>query len=142
MAEAPAKPLVVVDKRGQPKPVDYRNGVDRRIKKGRWKPHGPRLLVRAILATDGSELTAADDPRFAVEYDPRNAVAWEVLGVGNGAKKFYDDANVPEEQRIKVGDHIMHRSVVADRADINDLKCRFWYLHLEDVLGVDDDPTE
>lgn len=127
----------VIDKRGQPKPVDYRNGTKARVARARWKPHGQRLLVRAILEQDFYGKLTED-----IDYEPRDACAWEVIAVGAGCAKWYDDNKVPEEERVRPGWHIMHRSVVSDRADINDLKCRYWWMHVEDVLSYDPDPTE
>lgn len=134
MAETTEPTLRVVDKRGERKPYDYRKGVTPRVVEGCFRPHGERLLVRAILRQDTSELAAA------VEYDPRDADAWEVLGVGGGVAAWYDARGVPDEERVRAGDHILHRSMAADRVELANEKCRYWLLHVEDVLARDPDP--
>lgn len=117
------------------------------------RPQGPRLLIRAILSQDASDLG------MGVAYDARQAVAHEVVAVGHGVDRWLDERGVPDDarddrgvlQRIRAwssgrgaapcarprpGDHVFLVSTAADRASKTDKACRLWLVHVEDVSAA------
>lgn len=91
------------------------------------KPHGVRVLLRAILEEDA--WTGLE----SVAYDARQAVAHEVVALGGSVGKWYENNGVIEEDRVKVGDHVFVLSTAADRASKTDKACRLWLCHIEDL---------
>jgi hypothetical protein len=92
----------------------YRNGLDPFIKQ--IQPTSDRVLLRAILSTDGSDL--------AIDSDVRGAVCHEVIRVG------------PDVLNLAEGMHIVHISAAGDTLD-NDpnTKSRFCLVREEDVVA-------
>lgn len=113
------------------------------------RPHGERVMIRAILKDDGSEL-ALDT------YDARQSVAHEVVAVGFGCDHYYDHHGIPDEARddrplfrrfwtwlsgrgvkhgarVRAGDHCFVLSAACDRMSKTDKSVRLWHVHIEDV---------
>jgi hypothetical protein len=100
------------------------------------RPHGERILLRAVLVEDAFTGLAR------VPYDARRAIAHEVEAIGPGVRAYYDREGVPEEDRIRVGDHVFVLSTVADRASKTDNTIRLWLAHIADVSASWRVPSE
>ena len=92
------------------------------------RPHGPRLLLRAILAEDA--FAVGQD----IPYDARGAVAHEVIAVGAGCAKWYDDNMIGEADRVKVGQHVFIVAAAADRASKTDRAVRIWICRVDHIV--------
>lgn len=90
-------------------------------------PQGRRVLLRAILASDVSDLTAG------VAYDARQAVAHEIVAFGPGCPKWWDNEGIPVDKRPRVGQHCWAPSAAIDRASKTDRACRLWSCKIDDI---------
>lgn len=104
----------------------YGLGTDPVVVSGALKPFGDRLLLRAILATDGSTL-------HVVTHNSTDAECFEVIGVGGGVAAACE---MKDEEPIKIGQHVDVRSTAADRIRSKDPVGRFWLVSVEDVTAV------
>lgn len=93
-------------------------------------PQGRRVLLRAIIASDVSELTAG------VAYDARQAVAHEILAFGDGCDRWWEEQGVSRMSRPRVGDHCFVLSACLDRVSKTDRACRLWTCKIDDVSAV------
>lgn len=98
-------------------PYRYTDGIEPIIIAGKFRVRGNRVLLRAILATDGSEMARG------VAYKTIDAECHEVIAVG------------PDVPDIKVGQHVYCRSAAADRIR-NDETSRFWLIDERDIGAV------
>lgn len=149
---------------------DYALGAEPIASCGAWKPWGPRILCRAILDTDwqeirkhneathlreeserirktGDGITAAQllEQATAVEatilplaiFSALDVAAFVIVAVGAGVAKW---CKANGETCPVVGQHCDARSVSADR--IGDKQTgRYWAIHVEDLCGTWDAPT-
>lgn len=88
-------------------------------------PHGARVLLRAILTTDGSALTAG------VDVDARKCICHEVVAIGDGCAKWWSDNGVMHGPAI--GDHVFVVTPASDRMSKYDHTVRLMVCHVEDI---------
>lgn len=93
-------------------------------------PQGRRVLLRAVLATDVSDLSAG------VAYDARQAVAHEIVAFGPGCLEWWTKEGIPADQRPRVGQHCFVLSGCLDRASKTDRTCRLWSCKVDDIAAV------
>ncbi len=82
-------------------------------------PSGARIKLRAVMATDGSELEIAGS-------DTRKAVCHEVMAIGPDASDCSD---------ISVGMHCLHISAAGDEADQDTKSSRTVFVHVDDIVA-------
>ena len=139
-------------RRGQ-QAAPYASGLDLEalIETGRIaaSPYGERVMTRAILADDGSEL-ALDS------YRMEDAIAHEVIALSPGAERWMDAHGVPDDARDsrslprrlrtwwlgrgvtagarpRPGDHVFIVSAACERVTSRDNSIRLCTVHVEDV---------
>ncbi len=91
-------------------------------------PQGDRVLLRAVLALDVSDLTRD------VAYDARQSIVHEVLAFGPGCEKYYADKGIAPDDRAKIGQHYFVVSAGADRLSKTDKSVRLWTTRVEDLV--------
>lgn len=94
----------------------YKRGVEWLCAAGVMKPLGKRVILKAILCTDGASI-------FAGKEDSKKAVCHLVTEVG------------PEVQKVKRGDMVIHISTATDAADFDKDDGRYLFCHEDDIMG-------
>ncbi len=112
--------------RAQPYKFD---DVDQLHEKGviNLRPHGDRLLLRAIRRQDAFSIAQTT-------IDARDCNCHEVLAVGAGCAAWYEKNGIPEEARVKVGQHVFIVAAATDRASKVDRGVRIWGARAEHVI--------
>lgn len=95
----------------------YKRGVEWLAAAGLMKPLGKRVILKAILSTDGATIKMAKD-------DTRSAVCHEVKDVG------------PEVTKVNRGDMVIHISTATDAADFDKVDARYIFCHEDDIMGL------
>lgn len=99
---------------------------------GKIKPkvQGRRVLLRAILVTDGRDL--AD----GVVTDMRQAIAHEILAFGPGCRKWWEEQGISESDRPRVGQHVFAITAAIDLVSKKDRECRLCTARIDDISAV------
>lgn len=93
-------------------------------------PAADRVLLRAILTLDGSELGQS------LAYDARQAIAHEVVALGPGVRKWERDNGVERvEDGIQLGMHAFVVSAAADRLSKMDPTVRLWTARVSHLVA-------
>lgn len=90
------------------------------------QPRGERVLLRAILASDVSDLSLDS-------YDARQSIAHEVVAIGLGVAGWERAHGVAEGHGLRVGQHCFVLSQAADRLSKTDKSVRLWLAHVDDI---------
>lgn len=99
---------------------------------GKIKPkvQGRRVLLRAILVTDGRDL--AD----GVVTDMRQAIAHEILAFGPGCRKWWEEQGISESDWPRVGQHVFAITAAIDLVSKKDRECRLCTARIDDISAV------
>lgn len=95
----------------------YQDGVDWLMAAGVARPTEDRVLLRAILKTDGATIHIAGT-------DTLQAVCHEVVALGPECKGS-----------VKVGDHVIHISAAADAADFLNPNARYLFVRERHIVA-------
>lgn len=99
---------------------------------GKIKPkvQGRRVLLRAILVTDGRDLAEG------VVTDMRQAIAHEILAFGPGCRKWWEEQGISESDWPRVGQHVFAITAAIDLVSKKDRECRLCTTRIDDVSAV------
>lgn len=89
-----------------------------------FQPVNRRLLLRAVLATDGSSVIAGPN------QDARKAVCHEIMSSAHDCEQVWAE-----------GEYVVHISAAGDALDYDDIASRYVLVHEDDIVGVLD-PAE
>lgn len=104
------------------KNYDYRGGLEPIIEGGHMVAIGTNVIVRAIMATDASPLSAG------VAVDTQTAIAHELVSAGSDVPLEIRDACASPEKW-----HCFIRTKTADRLAVSNRGNRYWALHWQDI---------
>lgn len=93
----------------------YKNGVEWLCAARVVQPTEDRVLLRAIMRHDGSDLAIAGT-------DTLQAVCHEVVSIG------------PDARGVEVGDHVIHISAAADAADFLNKDARYLFVRAKHIV--------
>lgn len=92
----------------------YKRGTEWLCAASVMKPLGKRVILKAILAEDASEI-------FAGKTDTRKAVCHVVTDIG------------PDVQKVKPGEMVIHLSTATDAVDFDKVDGRYTLCHEDDI---------
>lgn len=106
---------------------DYSAGPEFAAFLGRMTPFGDRVLLRAIMRSDGYKGALT-----LVEYNSSDAECFEILKVGGSVEKWCKEH---DEFTPKVGQHCDIRSNASDRVAQKDPTGRYWLVSILDLAS-------
>lgn len=111
---------------------DAKGEIEGLYETGKIKPkvQGRRVLLRAILATDGKELAEG------VASDMRQAIAHEILAFGPGCRKWWEEQGISESDWPRVGQHVFAITAAIDLVSKKDRECRLCTARIDDISAV------